>query len=88
MGVIMKHRMQTISVHTEKGKTMDKIKVRPCKCGSINIRSEVQSTGVGWVCLIGCMDINCDAKVIRFGLTKNHAVRRAVKAWNRRVNNE
>jgi hypothetical protein len=66
---------------------MDKIKVRPYKCGSKIIRSEVQSAGVGWICLIGCMDINCDAKVIRFGLTKNHAVRRAVKAWDWRADN-
>ena len=66
---------------------MDKIKARPCKCGNKDIRAEVQFAGVGWVCLIGCMNINSDADVIRFGLTKNHAVRRAVKAWDWRAGN-
>ena len=66
---------------------MDKIKVRPCKCGSHKTYAGLENFGVGWLCYVGCMDVNCDRFVVRHGLTKNHAVRRAAKAWNRRADN-
>ena len=60
-------------------------KTKPCRCGCTNIDVLYDNCGPLWVCLVGCMNINCCNEVIRFGMTKEYAEWRAVKAWNRRA---
>lgn len=63
---------------------MAELKKCRCGCDRTHIHT-LQAKGIGWVCLIGCMSVVCDEDVIRYGLTKNHAKKRAVRAWNRRA---
>ena len=65
---------------------MDELK--PCKCGSVQMDGTFGRCGLIWICLIGCMDFCCDVTVIRYGLTKKQSMRRAVRAWNRRAEDE
>ena len=56
--------------------------IKPCKCGREDPNVLHTNLGIGWACLIGCMNADCDVAFIRYGLTKKHAERRAVRAWN------
>ncbi len=64
---------------------MNEKKLKPCRCGEKKIHIMHTNLGIGWACLIGCMSIVCDESVIRYGLTKKHAYKRAARAWNRRA---
>ena len=75
----------TVTVIAEKGNTMTELK--PCRCGSDKVHILHTDLGIGWACLVGCLNIVCDESVVRYGLTKKQAERRAVRAWNRRVKN-
>jgi hypothetical protein len=59
--------------------------LKACKCGRADINVLHISLGPGYACLVGCMSTDCDLAVIRYGLTKNHAEWRAIRAWNQEV---
>ena len=59
--------------------------LKPCECGRTDMNVLFVELGPGWACLIGCMNIDCDATVIRYGLTRKQSERRAVLAWNQQV---
>lgn len=62
------------------------MELKPCRCGKNKVNIIYENVGnCFWVCLVGCMSIVCDEVVVRFGLTKKQARRRAIKAWNRRA---
>ena len=60
-------------------------KFKPCKCGD-GIAS-VLNIGFG-ICAVSmavCTNVECDTVIVRYGLTKKHAERRAARAWNTRT---
>lgn len=70
---------------------MPKIEIKPCRCGAdkIHVGTERQGFLVG--CGIGCYNIACTNAgiiIMRIGLTEKQAIKRAKKAWNRRVSRE
>ena len=89
--------VRTISVHTEKGKTMAEIK--PCPfCGGTDIRFSARTTTINYKrayhFAMYCNSCNCyGARVLWKHDGKNidrseEFMQRAAEAWNRRVNNE
>ena len=61
------------------------MEVKPCKkCGCTFVDVICMKDGILWGCLVGCFKVVCEEKVVRFGLTKRQAERRAMRAWNRR----
>lgn len=56
--------------------------LKACKCGRTDMNVLHISLGPGYACLVGCLNLDCDVTVIRYGLTRKHAERRAVRAWN------
>ena len=64
---------------------MDELK--PCLCGCDRFDIEYAQVGPFYGCLIGCMNIDCEQPpIIKMALSKKRAYKKAVNAWNRRVN--
>ena len=64
---------------------MDELEQCPF-CGGNKVTIEYESQGWLHGCLIGCTNIMCGCPpVISFGLSKSSAKKRAVKKWNRGV---
>ena len=64
------------------------IKVKPCKCGctDIDIEEDCDDKHGIYVCLVGCLDWECEEEVIRFSLiSAENAKEKAIEAWNRRM---
>jgi hypothetical protein len=64
--------------------------LKPCKCGKDKIFTETTNCGFFHGFGIGCLNVECDIAgnlIIGFGFTKKSAEKRAIKKWNRRVDN-
>lgn len=64
------------------------IKVKPCKCGctDIDIEEGYEDKHGVYVCLVGCLDWECEEEVIRFSfISAENAKERAIKEWNKRM---
>ena len=55
----------------------------PCDCGTEKAIWMTIRLGIECACFVCCTNPDCDHTVVRFGLTKNHAERRAARAWNK-----
>lgn len=64
--------------------------LKPCpKCGSKLLFEDSTFYYPLYGYAISCLNINCEQEtVIRYGLTLGNARSRAIRAWNRRANND
>lgn len=71
---------------------MKATELKPCRCGKTKPIVLVDRVPIlsahRWCCMIMCADFICGNEVTAFGFTKRGAYKKAIKAWNRRADNE
>ena len=63
------------------------IELKPCKCGctDIDIEEDYEDKHGVYVCLVGCLDWECEENVIRISLiSAEDAKKKAIEAWNKK----
>lgn len=59
-------------------------KLKPCKCGCEVIDCNAVKAGAIWVAYAVCTSLECQIEpVMAVGLSKQGAIKKAKKAWNR-----
>ena len=61
---------------------------KPCKCGNKNLMLITKKIRMNiWFSLIACMAGYCNNYIVvsRYGFSKSHAEKRAIEAWNKKM---
>ena len=71
---------------------MKETELKPCRCGTTKPVVSMDKLPTlslhRWRCMIICSHFLCENEVIAFGFTKRGTYKKAIKAWNRRADNE